>query len=177
MLPTRAELVTLLSYDPNTGKLYWKPRPVTMFKDQRSCSTWNSRYANKEAFTAVDHKGYYVGSIYRVNYRASRVIFKILYDINALQVDHEDGNRQNNRPHNLRNVSGPDNQRNMKKPKTNKSGVIGVSWNKEKNSWDARINVNGKNKHLGRFKNFDDAVNCRKQAELQYNYHPNHGRK
>lgn len=173
-LPSQAELLTLLEYDSITGKLYWKPRSLTLFKNQRSCSTWNSRYAGKEAFTAVDRKGYNVGAIHNINYRASRVIFKILYDIDADQVDHEDGNTQNNRPLNLRNVSSQDNQKNMKKPVNNTSGVVGVSWNVQKQKWDARIGHNSK--HLGRFDNFEDAVACRKEAEIAQGYHKNHGR-
>ena len=42
--------------------------------------------------------------------------------------------------------------------------------------WRAQIRVDGKRKHLGYFDTFDDAVAARKAAEIEHNYHPNHGR-
>lgn len=176
MLPDQQTLLSLLSYDSQTGLLFWKEREVSQFQTVRAASTWNARYAGAEAFTAVDRKGYRVGAILGTNYRASRVIFKMLYDIDANQVDHEDGNRQNNRKDNLRNVTGQQNQRNMKKPVTNTSGHIGVSWDAPRNKWQAKIKVDGKTVHLGRFSDIDDAVAARKTAEQKYNFHPNHGR-
>lgn len=74
MLPTQVELKALLDYDPNTGILIWKYRPRNLFKSNRAYSTWNSRYAGKQAFTAIDKKGYNTGAINNVNYRAPRVI-------------------------------------------------------------------------------------------------------
>ena len=56
----------------------------------------------------------------------------------------------------------------MKKNKKNSSGCIGVSWRKEKGKWRAYINIDGKTKSLGNFVNYEDAVNARKQAELEY---------
>lgn len=175
-LPSQAELQALLSYNPTTGELFWKQRPRSRFTSDRACSTWNSRYAGQPAFTAVDRKGYRVGGINDQTYRASRVIYKLVHGIDADQVDHEDGNRQNNRLLNLRDVSGLDNQRNMKRPSNNTSGVIGVSWDTAKNKWTARIKVNGKTIHLGRFSELADAAAARKQAEQQHGFHPNHGR-
>ena len=55
-----------------------------------------------------------------------------------------------------------------KPPANNTSGVKGVSWNKEKKSWDAYINVHGKRIRLGRYGKFEDAVKARKRAEEEY---------
>ena len=40
----------LLTYNPDTGKLYWKERPAKYFKNpKRYMKPWNARYAGKEA--------------------------------------------------------------------------------------------------------------------------------
>ena len=175
-LPTQSELQALLSYDPQTGTLVWRKRPRHLFQDERSFKTWNARYANKLAFTSIDRKGYFVGAVNNVNYRAARVIYKLVQGVDANQIDHVDGNRLNNRIENLRNVTGQQNQQNMKRCSRNKSGVTGVSWNKAKNRWDAKITHNRKTTLIGRFINLDDAVAARKQEEIALGFHPNHGR-
>lgn len=58
-----------------------------------------------------------------------------------------------------------------KPPVNNTSGVKGVSWNKEKEAWDAYIGIHGKRIRLGRYAKFEDAVKARKQAEEEY-YQP-----
>ena len=96
--------------------------------------------------------------------------------IDAHQVDHEDGNNQNDRWYNLRDVTNQQNQQNMKRASNNTSGTTGVSWNAAKNRWEAKIKSNAKTIHLGRYADINDAINARKQAEKQYGFHPNHGR-
>ena len=50
--------------------------------------------------------------------------------------------------------------------KDNTSGVTGVKRYKDK--WQADINFKGKRHYLGRFKNKQDAINARKEAEEKY---------
>jgi hypothetical protein len=91
------------------------------------------------------------------------------------EIDHINGNRQDNRIENLRDVPRSLNQRNSKLQNNNRSGVSGVFW--RANRWEARIYlVSGQRKHLGRFKTFEEAVAVRKQAEMECGYHENHGR-
>ena len=49
--------------------------------------------------------------------------------------------------------------------KSNKTGVRGVFWNSQKGKWQARINLNKKNYHLGFYDNIEDAKAARKEAE------------
>lgn len=51
--------------------------------------------------------------------------------------------------------------------KANKSGVVGVNWDKSRNKWQASIRFKGHKYNLGRFENFDDAVDARKKAEKE----------
>lgn len=176
MKHSQQELLKLLKYDPLTGVLTWRLRPLSMFPTERSHKTWNTRYADKQAFTSINAHGYHVGGIDNKIYRANRVIFKMLYNLEPENVDHEDGDSLNDRKYNLRAATHAINQQNTKKRSTNTSGVVGVIWNKHKNAWDARIGYQSKTINLGRFKLFDDAVKERKDAEIRYGYHPNHGR-
>lgn len=50
----------------------------------------------------------------------------------------------------------------------NKSGVVGVSWNKKRNNWKSVLIFDGKENYLGNFKSKDDAIKARLLAEIQY---------
>lgn len=69
-------------------------------------------------------------------------------------------------PGNCRFVNNTTQSLNRNISKNNKSGYPGVS--KHKNKWRARINVNGKRKSLGVFPTKDEAIESRKNAELEY---------
>ena len=58
--------------------------------------------------------------------------------------------------------------RNRRVFSSNQSGVTGVSWDSTHNKWVSRIGLNGKQKFLGSFTDFDLAVQVRKQAEKKY---------
>lgn len=91
-------------------------------------------------------------------------------------IDHINGNTQDNRLINLREVSHSENVKNARRRNDNTSGVSGVHWEKRRNKWRAYIKVANRRKYLGYFENFTDAVAARRAAEKLYNFHPNHGR-
>lgn len=160
------DLKILLSYDPDTGIFRW-------IKKMRRIA------AGTEAGCArFERKPYYRHiKINRQQYRAHRLAF--LYMTGSFpenQVDHIDGNGLNNKWVNLRNADHVENGRNQSLSKRNKSGRIGVSWHKTTNRWCAGIRVNSKRIYLGYFKNFQDAVRARSDAEEKYGFHANHGR-
>lgn len=80
------------------------------------------------------------------------------------QVDHVDGDGLNNRIANLRCVTHSQNQRNQRLGKRNRSGVLGVSWDSQHSSWQAHIWIDGKRKHIGRFKRLKHAAAARAAA-------------
>lgn len=61
-----------------------------------------------------------------------------------------------------------DQNRNQRIRKDNNSGHKGVGFNKQRNVWRARINVNKKSIYLGYFTKIEDAIKARKEAELKY---------
>lgn len=54
-----------------------------------------------------------------------------------------------------------------KPTKANKSGVVGVNWDKSRNKWQASIRFKGHKYNLGRFTNIQDAIDIRKKAEQE----------
>ncbi|PZQ55793.1 MAG: hypothetical protein DI555_07135 [Novosphingobium pentaromativorans] len=173
-LPSPEYLRSRLRYDPEIGKLFWLSR--TDIPDDRGRRIWNTRYAGREAFTALSPGGYLHGQINKVGFRAHRIIWAMVYgDCGDLDIDHINHDRADNRLTNLRAVPRIDNLRNKSLEPSNTSGVMGVGWCKRTCQWQSRIMVKQRTIHLGRFKDFDAAVAARKKAELLYGFHPNHG--
>lgn len=177
------QLRELLNYDPETGKLTWRPRPVSLFKGSKlspewDAAKWNARHAGAEALTSPDNKGYLTGGILGRPARAHRVAWAIHWGgWPSEQIDHVNGNVSDNRIQNLRSVSNAENQRNQCTPKNNSSGAVGVTYNQRYDNWRAFITAKGKKLHLGCFRDFNDALKARREAEALYGYHQNHGRR
>ena len=83
-------------------------------------------------------------------------------------IDHKNHKKYDNRKFNLRKASASQNQMNASKRSDNTSGFTGVGWNKDRCRWVAYIAIDGKQKHLGYFDRFEDAVQTRKEAEDKY---------
>ena len=98
---------------------------------------------------------------------ANGVLFHNIIMIDK-SIDHKNHKKYDNRKCNLRKVTPSQNQMNASKRSDNTSGVTGVGWNKERCKWAAYIAINGKQKHLGYFDKFEDAVQIRKNAEEKY---------
>ncbi len=105
-------------------------------------------------------------------YPAHKLIFR--YHGNKIPqgyvVDHINRNKSDNRIQNLRTVPVNKNSRNSRVKSNNKYNVTGVSWEKRTNKWHAQIMLNGRNKGLGRYKSFDDAVIARYHGEVRYGF-------
>lgn len=82
--------------------------------------------------------------------------------------DHINRNPLDNRKSNLRIANKSDNAANSKLPRTNTSGIKGVSWNKNANAWRAYITKDGTRYELGYSKDFNKAVQKRLMAEKEY---------
>lgn len=154
----------LFEYNPQTGDLIRKT---------------NQRYTAK--------KGSIVCPKSTVGYLKVRVDGQVLYvhtiiyllnhgHLPHFSIDHIDGVKTNNRIENLRDVSQQDNCKNSGLRSDNTSGVVGVSYSKEKKKYEAYINPEkGKRVLLGRFTELKEAIKVRKQAEIENGYHSNHG--
>lgn len=133
---TREEVAALLAYDPDTGVFRWRA----------------DRGPVKAGDIAgrLDAKGYRDIRVKGTLYKAHRLAFLLVTGKwPAQHVDHIDGDRQNNRWSNLRDVSNGINAQNLKTAQKNsKTGLLGVSPVKG-GRYQAAITVNGKPRHLG----------------------------
>ena len=179
-LPSRNELNELLGYDPDTGELRWKARPLSAFRSAQNplnaAGSWNAKNAGNIAFTAKSAAGYRVGRIHDRLMYAHRVIWKIVHGVDPIEVDHINGNRGDNRLANLRAVTRTENARNVPRPRNNTSGRIGVTWNADCRKWRAKIGHGATAEYLGLFTTLEEASAARAAAESRLGFHPNHGR-
>lgn len=84
-----------------------------------------------------------------------------------MDIDHINRNRLDNRKDNLRIASHSDNSKNIKLPTDNKTGVIGVCWDKTRSKWRAEIKVDGHKYNIGRFSSLTDAIVARLKYEKE----------
>lgn len=85
----------------------------------------------------------------------------------AIEIDHKNHKKYDNRRNNLRTVSHQINMMNQKIYSNNTSGITGVSFDKSKNKWIAYITEN-KKRHQKSFDDFNSAKLQRKIWEEKY---------
>ena len=173
---SQAESLSAFVTVSQEGRLFWKHRPRDMFRDDRSFCTWNARFAEREAFTTRHSEGYLVGTLFGEQMYAHRIVAEIVFgSVEDAEIDHINGNRSDNRPENLRVVNRQENRLNCRTPVTNSTGVVGVYRARDK--WRASIQHDGMQRHIGTFESFAEAVAARRDAEVNFGFHANHGRR
>jgi len=81
------------------------------------------------------------------------------------QIDHINGIKDDNRICNLREATTSENHQNMPLIKSNRSGAVGVHWDRASGRWMAQIAVNRRRKTLGRFDTVEDAARAYQEAK------------
>lgn len=160
---TQEDVRFLFNYDPDTGIITWKN---TECKSVRIGDVVGAK-----------HKyGYLLVYAYGKNYPAHRIIWLYVHgNFPEKEIDHINHIRDDNRICNLRSVTSSENSRNQTISSRNTTGVTGVSFNKSKNKYQSQIRYRKKDIWLGTFDNIEEAKQSRKQAEIKYGYHQNHG--
>lgn len=174
-LPDPELLRKLLRYDPDTGKLFWLPRPVEMFASVGAGKTWNTKHADQEAGSPCD-RGYLRIKVYGRMISCHRIAW-LLHTGHwpSAEIDHINGNTSDNRIINLRDVLPCVNLRNAKKRLNNTSGKTGVYLHKKSGKWMASIGIGGKLKHIGLYASIDEAIQARAKAEVGLGFTKRHG--
>ena len=132
-----------------------KARAIIDLDDVDRCSNYRWSFKNDSG---------YVTNTRCIGY-LHRYIMNVPRD---MVVDHINGNKLDNRKSNLRICTVAENKFNHKNYATNTSGCPGIDWHRKANKWRARIQVHGRQIHLGVFESLEDAIYARQQAEIEY---------
>lgn len=120
----------------------------------------------------VGSRGYLVTRFFGKQILVHRIIWTMHFGAipEGLQIDHIDRDKSNNTLENLRLVTAAGNKQNQGLQTNNTSGHRGISWSKQDKHWFAYIYKDKKQHVLGCFKNFQDAVKARKDAEFKFQF-------
>lgn len=154
---TEAELARAkYTYEPESGLLSWRVR------------TRGSGRALGEQAGTLDGTGYWYVSLASKRHPAHRVIWLIVTGHWPLgQIDHIDGDKQNNAWRNLRDVDAHTNAANKHRARVDsRSGYIGVY--QQRSRWYAYINSRGKKFSLGGYPTPGEAAAARARAKATH---------
>lgn len=149
-------LKCVLRYDEMSGHFFW-----LVHKSPRS------KIGDKAG--QYESGGYIRIKIDGVDYLAHRLAW--LYTHGSWpesEIDHANRVRDDNRISNLREATPTQNKQNIGMKKNNKSGFIGVSWDKNNNKWKAKIVVNYKAIQIGLFDDPEIASAAYLEAKKKY---------
>lgn len=163
---TPDQLREAVDYNPETGEFTWRRRP------DRSVQ-WNGRHAGKQTGWR-DHNGYIIVNINDRHWRAHRLAW--LYMMGEWpehDIDHINGDPQDNRLVNLRAATRSQNSGNGRKHKDNTSGFKGAYWNARRHMWLAQIMVARRVYNLGYYTSAEaaHAAYCTAARRLHGEFH------
>jgi HNH endonuclease/AP2 domain len=162
-------LLSLVSYDPETGEFIWLPREQVTWQ----IKVWNTKHAGKKA-GSVNNRGYLCIKLGKRTYKAHRVAWLYVFGkFPESEIDHINRNKLDNRIVNLRVATRSQNVLNTSLKKTNKSGLRGISWYKRGNKWQVQISVGGRSAdkivlHIGYFHDIEQAKKAYNEAHVRY---------
>jgi hypothetical protein len=158
VLPSQQYLLEVMSYDPESGRLYWNTRPLGHFKSEGYARQWNKKFAGKIA-GSTNSFGYVVIRVDSILYNKNRLVWKLVYGADPVnEIDHKNTIRNDDRLLNLREATRGQNASNSSMRSDNTSGSIGVSKVTYNGKCRATINHNGKQKNLGHFIHQSSAI-------------------
>ena len=140
----------MFRYDPQTGVLFWKQPNSKRIKIGDKAGT-------------VNRDGYIVVRANYNRYMAHRLVWLMNYGRWPQHyIDHIDGQTDNNRLGNLRDVEHRINHQNRKRHRNGK--LVGAHYQKADDIWVGSIKVKGKHVYLGCFKSELETHNAYKEA-------------
>jgi len=118
-----------------------------------------------------DKQGYVVRTQYYKDIKGSKNIYmhRIINETPvAMETDHLNGDKADNRKSNLRTATRLQNAQNKGLTKSNKSGFKGVHWCQRAKKYIAKIKNDGRSIHLGTFSDKLEAARVYNEAAVKY---------
>lgn len=140
------KLLSLLNYDKDTG----------LFSRISKRSGVNG-YVGSKVGMKTD-KGYIRIGLCGRKYMAQKLAWFYVTGEWVKEVDHKNRIKDDNKFDNLRDASRTQNRFNMEKYRNNTSGFKGVCFRKDRQDWQAHIQVDKKKVHLGFFSTAEEAA-------------------
>lgn len=164
--PTKEQVASLLSYNPETGIFTWKV--------DRKFSAKKGSVAGYKEFR-IKKPTYIRISLFDRKYSAHHLAYLLMKGFWPTSVlDHDNRDGTDNRWSNIIESDVIKNNRNRRKHSRNTSGHTGV-YKLKNGKFYAAIGVNGKVRWLGAFSDINKALGARKAAEMELGYHEKHG--
>ena len=158
---TQKELLEITEY--KDGVLYWRHKKQGRRSDV--VGNFDGRYWR----ACINYKRYQVHNLIWLYHTG-------VFPENG-QLDHEDGNTNNNDIENLVDKKQFYNARNRKLAKNNKSGYNSVFFRKTRGTWTAEVRKEDGTKLSRSFKCKHDAGKWQREESLKHGFHKNHGEK
>lgn len=150
-LLSHQDLISVLDYNESSGIFVWKK------------GIGGSTKKGKEAGNCRISSGYLDVNFFGKTYRLHRLAWFYVYKKwPENYIDHINGDKQDNRILNLRDVTHRENM--LNNAKTRSGSLGGCYFEKRRNKWQAQIRTNNKTKYLGRFNTEKDAHEAYKKA-------------
>lgn len=166
--PSRQFLIECFHYDPDTGIVKWKERPLHHFESREKMISWNRRFSGKHVGGVIKKNGRILQLSVHMNMEGVKRnlgLHRLILHMEGVDipegkmVDHINGDPTDNRRSNMRIVSNMQNCWNRRFQKSsNRSLPPGVR--KEWNRYWAVLYHENKRRLLGSFATPDEAHKC-----------------
>jgi len=139
-----------IKYDPETGQF---ERFDLLTKEWGKLNIKPNRHGYVQIGFLIDNKFH--------SFLAHRVAYLLSTgELDFPFLDHINGIRSDNRLENLRTATLSQNQGNRRE--------LGVRLRKDTNRWQAFVKINGKKRHLGMYKDKEQAISAYRKAHAEY---------
>ena len=156
---TQSELKSVMYYDQVGGVFYWRKPTSSKIKPWTKAGT-------------PDANGYISIRLHKKFYKAHRLAWLYVHgEMPNGEIDHIDHEHANNTIENLRVVTRKQKAENTRVHKDNVSGFKGVTFDKRRHNWFARIMHDRVVHNLGAFDNPEKAAEAYKIAAKQLHTH------